>query len=139
MSSEVSSVVSSFCLSFCTVTLIRFPYLSLRMGFGVSVSVSSVSEVDMESGLVWGVLMLLFLSSFFFSFFFYFCLSPCQSSTSTSTSICSLVSFSSSSESDHSDLRGKGYSVGHCFPGGVHFTQYPGDFWVWLDKVTNGG
>ena len=48
------------------------------------------------------------------------------------------MSFSSSSESDQSDLRGMGYSVGHCFLTDVHVAQYPWDFWVWPDKVTNG-
>ena len=40
-----------------------------------------------------------------------------------------LLSFSSSSEPDQSDLRGIRYSVGHCFPAGVHIAQYPGDIW----------
>ena len=31
-----------------------------------------------------------------------------------------------------------GYSLGHCFPAGVHITQYPGNLSVWSDKVTNG-
>ena len=48
------------------------------------------------------------------------------------------MSFSSSSESDQSDLRAIGYSFGHCFLAAVHMAQYLGDFWVWLDMVTNG-
>ena len=103
---------------------------------GLSVSVSNVG-VDVDSGLVWGVLVLLFLSSCSFSSFC-FCNSPSQSSTSSCTLFCSLVSFSSYSESEQSDLRGMGHSVGHCFLTGVHVTQYPGYFWVWLDKVTDG-
>ena len=28
-------------------------------------------------------------------------------------------------------------SAGHFFPTGMHVTQYPGDFWVWSDMVTD--
>ena len=31
-----------------------------------------------------------------------------------------------------------GYVIGHCFPTGVHVTQFPGDFWLWLEMVISG-
>ena len=116
------SEVSSFCPSSWAVTLITFPYLSLRTGCGVSISVFEV-DVDMDSGLDWGVVVLLFLCFVLlvfvspvpiFYFFLYF---------SVLLSI-----FSSSSEPHQFDLRSIGYSVGHCFPTGVQDAQYPGDF-----------
>ena len=60
-----------------------------------------------------------------------------QSSISSSTLFCSLRSFSSSSEAIQSDLRGMYYVEGHFFLTDVHVGQYPGDFWVWLEMVTN--
>ena len=90
-------------------------------GCGVSVS---VYDVDVDSGLDWGVFLILFLSSCSSSSF-YFSKSLSQSLISSSL-FCPAMSFPSS-KSDQSDLSGMGYLVGHNFPVGMPISKYLGD------------
>ena len=116
------------------------------LSFFLSCHTNRISIVVYKSGL-WGKcfcfwcgfctrmggLLVLFLSSCSFSSYC-FCRSLPQSPFSSSSWL--LVSFSSSSESDQSYLRGIKYSVGHHFLVGVHITKYSGDFWDCSDRVT---